>query len=136
MANSGQINSIAGGSQAKSPKVFRKKLDCRRIYEPINLPYSEARNIIEVAQEVIPIIFVPGIMGSRLRDRRGRKVWDPDSKIFMLRTFGVFWQNANSRKKKLVGSAFEPEYLTVIEDDASHNKFFFSPNDRTRHLRG
>lgn len=62
--NQNHTNSTLGGGKAKSPRGFRKEVDCRRIYEPINLPYSEVRNILEVAQEVIPIIFVPAIMGA------------------------------------------------------------------------
>lgn len=71
-------------TKERSAKAFRADIDCRRLHEPIRLPNSNLRNQIEVRQEIIPIIFVPGIMGSRLRDKNGKKVWDPDSKIFML----------------------------------------------------
>jgi len=116
--------------------VYRTDIDCRRIHDRVRLPDSNRRNIIEVQQEIVPIIFVPGIMGSRLRDRNGNKVWDPDSKIFMLGKFGAFWQSAKKRKDKLVGSAFKSEYLSVIEDDPSHNKKFADKTDRTRAERG
>lgn len=119
-----------------SGKVYRTDIDCRRIHQPIRLPDSNLRNIIEVAQEIVPIIFVPGIMGSRLQDRDGKKVWDPDSKIFMLAKFGAFWQSAKKRKDRLVGSAFQSEYLSVIEDDAFHNRKFAHSVDRTRAERG
>lgn len=119
-----------------SGKVFRTDIDCGRIHDPVRLPDSNLRNIIEVQQEIVPIIFVPGIMGSRLRDNNGKKVWDPDSKIFMLGKFGAFWQSAKKRKDKLVGNAFQSEYLSVIEDDRSHNKKFANRSDRTRAERG
>jgi len=123
-------------STRSSGAVYRTDIDCRRIHDRVRLPDSNLRNIIEVQQEIVPIIFVPGIMGSRLRDRNGNKVWDPDSKLFMLGKFGVFWQSARKRKNKLVGRAFHSEYLSVIEDDHSHNKRFADKTDRTRAKRG
>jgi hypothetical protein len=119
-----------------SDKVFRTDIDSRRIHQPIHLPDSSLRNIIEVSREIVPIIFIPGIMGSRLQNTNGNKVWDPDSKIFMLAKFGAFWQSAKKRKDKMVGNAFDSEYLSVIEDDASHNKKFTNSTDRTRAERG
>src|SRR5690348_5941469 len=88
------------GRRDMASEVWRTDIDCRRIHKPIRLPDSNQRNLIEVQQEIVPIIFVPGIMGSRLRDENGRKVWDPDSKIFMLGKFGAFWQSAKSRKDR------------------------------------
>ena len=124
-------------ASANSPdKVHRADIDCRRIHNLIRLPDSNFRNLIEVQQEVVPIIFIPGIMGSRLRDNTGKKVWDPDSKVFMLGSFGVRWQNAKKRKDRLVGNTFVSEYLSVIENDPSHNKKFASRTDRTRAERG
>jgi hypothetical protein len=123
-------------STRSSGTVYRTDIDCRRIHASIRLPDSNLRNIIEVQQEIVPIIFIPGIMGSRLRDINGLKVWDPDSKIFMLAKFGAFWQSASERKDRLVGNAFQSEYLSVIEDDPSHNKKFADKTDRTRAERG
>lgn len=46
------------------------------------------RHQVTVKREVIPIVFVPGIMGSRLRIAGGgKRVWDPDAKAFMGYTY-------------------------------------------------
>ena len=42
---------------------------------------------VRVARAAIPILFVPGIMGSRLRKAGGTRAWDPDDSIWMLRNF-------------------------------------------------
>jgi hypothetical protein len=115
--------------------INRTDIDCRTVQAPVHLD-SNIRNVLEVRQEIVPLIFIPGIMGSRLRDKDGKKVWDPDSKIFMLCKFGLFWQNAKSRKEKLVGNAYNSEFLSVIEDDSRHNKKFKNVIDPTRIKRG
>lgn len=117
-------------------KVHRAETDCRRIHDPISLPDSNLRNIIEVEREVVPIIFIPGIMGSRLRNKHGNKVWDPDATTFMLGKFGLRWQKATKRKATLVGCSFDSEYLSVIENEIDHNSRFASNGDKTRADRG
>ena len=47
-------------------------------------------NQIAIRKETLPIILVPGIMGSRLkRASGGDKAWDPDANWFMLSRFGL-----------------------------------------------
>lgn len=78
-------------------------------------------NKVEIEREVIPIIFVPGIMGSRLKDNKGKKVWDPDAKVsFMLPTFAT--AGPFEKKYIVIGRQFDPERLQVHNDDADHNK--------------
>ncbi len=40
---------------------------------------SARQNRLVIEREVLPVIFVPGIMGSRLRNQNGDRVWDPDA---------------------------------------------------------
>jgi hypothetical protein len=47
---------------------------------------TSADHRIVVQRESIPIVFVPGIMGSRLK-RGANRVWDPNSTSFMLNTY-------------------------------------------------
>lgn len=76
---------------------------------------------LSVKRETIPIIFVPGIMGTRLKNNRGEKVWDPDAKFFMLRKYGLLWDTAAKKKKLVVGDTFNEDFLAPYDDDADHN---------------
>ncbi len=52
---------------------------------------------------VLPIIFIPGIMGSRLRQRRsGRVVWDPPVNW---RALGHYFSGAQERRRDMIGPA-------------------------------
>lgn len=77
-------------------------------------------NKIVIEHEVVPIIFVPGIMGSRLQ-HGSEKRWDPDAPFFMLSTYGLFWVDPFDKKEKLVGERFSEDFLTPINDDKAHN---------------
>jgi len=71
---------------------------------------------------VIPVIFVPGVMGSRLKNEQGEKAWDPDDKSFMLFDYGLWEVNAAAKKEKLIGgSTYNPDFLQVYDDDPVHN---------------
>ncbi|MBR9982170.1 MAG: hypothetical protein KFF50_14165, partial [Desulfatitalea sp.] len=71
-------------------------------------------NKIVVYPEIIPIIFVPGIMGSRLiQTGSGKNVWDPDSISSMVKNYG-FNCPPDKRKNYLVGEASHNDsHLTV-----------------------
>lgn len=101
---------------------------------------TDMLNRLRIRREVIPLIFVPGIMGSRLRMAKGddakEKAWDPDDPLFMLSTFGFFTVSAANRKAVLVGNKFDTKYLYVDNDDRNHNKKFTSAIDTTRAERG
>lgn len=68
---------------------------------------------VTVRREVIPIVFVPGIMGSRLRIRGGRTVWDPDDRLLMLLGYVRPTSRPAMKKARLVGTAFHPKHLEV-----------------------
>jgi pimeloyl-ACP methyl ester carboxylesterase len=84
-------------------------------------------NEIVIMQEIIPIIFVPGIMGSRLKykpedqnkkDEKPKRAWDPDSSWFMLTRYGLPHVSASNRKRKLIGEqSHDPAYLAVNTDN-------------------
>jgi len=50
---------------------------------------TERQNRIVIERDVLPIILLPGIMGSRLKNTGGKVVCDPDDKWFMFKTYGV-----------------------------------------------
>lgn len=78
---------------------------------------------VKVKRQAIPIIFIPGIMGSRLRQAGSKDiVWDPDRDLWMLFHYGMIWQRAGTKKKALVGEKYTKGFLEVPEDDAKHNK--------------
>lgn len=94
-------------------------------------------NQICIEREVIPIIFVPGFMGSRLiRTRDKVKLWDPDDAGFMLRKYGWLKDAARSRKALLIGPEFSDDYAEVSNYDEAHNKNLVSVTDKNRVKRG
>lgn len=48
--------------------------------------------------KAVPIMFVPGIMGTRLRNVNGKKMWDPDDYRFMV---GLSGKSAEKKRKKM-----------------------------------
>jgi hypothetical protein len=85
---------------------------------------------VEVQKETIPIVFVPGIMGSRLK-KDGKRVWDPDDKFFMFRKYGTVFTGAASKKAALIGDEFDPAALQPIEDDLKQAKKFAEVDAQT-----
>ena len=115
-------------------KIF--KVRSRDLKNPVEGLETEKRNRIVIERDILPIIFVPGIMGSRLKNRAGKSVWDPDKKEFMLWKYGMFWISAKKRKNFVIGEKFNPDYLEVFNDDPEHNKVLADPHDKTRDKRG
>jgi hypothetical protein len=91
---------------------------------------TDREHDIYVQREALPIIFVPGIMGSRLRRSGGwhfseldlpQKRWDPSNKLWMaLNYLGL---DAGTRKRMLVGPRFSSGYLEVIQKKGKSNGF-------------
>lgn len=107
-----------------------KKLEWRALLEKLSDIEVGKPLDVEVQKETIPIVFVPGIMGSRLK-KGGEKVWDPDAKLFMLWNYGLVTVTAAKKKQLLVGDDFDPATLTPLEDDAKHNAKFAEVDTRT-----
>ncbi len=81
---------------------------------------------------IVPVILLPGIMGSRL-SQAGRVVWDPDDKMMMARLYGLnggvvigpdlFRMRERSavtaaaalRKRLLIGESFNKDFLKPVE---------------------
>lgn len=84
---------------------------------------------LTVKRETIPIIFVPGIMGTRLKNNKGEKIWDPDAPIFMLRKYGLFWCTPAKKKKFALGDRFDESFAEPYEDDKDHNEDHFQDFD-------
>ncbi len=93
-------------------------------------------NRLAIEREVIPIIFAPGIMGSRMKNKNGDKVWDPDHKWFMVKKYGLLTVKAKDRKALLIGASFDKDFLQVSNDDAKHNEKFSDKDDTGRDQRG
>ncbi len=79
---------------------------------------------IRVRREVIPILLVPGLLGTRLHTREGERVWEPSATLLpsapnghgvasmLLRLAGV-WTSPQDRARLMVGEGFDPEHLQV-----------------------
>jgi len=112
-------------------------IDWPQLLKPMPGVKTNFFNRIRVRREVIPIIFVPGIMGSRLKQSTGESVWDPDRAIMcMLIKYGGWWNTPAQRKRMLIGNSFKPEFLMVNENDRRHNKRFWRSYDPWRDKRG
>lgn len=83
---------------------------------------TNAEHDISVQREAIPLVFVPGIMGSRLRRAQAPKPGDPDAGLPNLRWSpgdptwmgkNYMYRYASRRKRMLLGSEFSPAYLEV-----------------------
>ena len=96
-------------------------IDWPDLFRPILTSKTNFFNRIRVRREVIPIIFVPGAMGSRLK--QGEKVvWDPDDRIGMFNRYGRKKCTPAKRKELLIGPQFDPKYLQVTEDDRAQSE--------------
>lgn len=112
------------------------EVESKALQKPVKGFETESQNRLVIEREVLPIIFVPGIMGSRLGRSQQDKVWDPDSGWFMLTNYGRRKTDAELKKEMLVGSEFEQTYLQVLNDDTEHNSVFADESDTTRVKRG
>lgn len=94
------------------------ELHWSELFKPIEGLKTDVRQEVVIEREIIPLIFVPGIMGSRLRvagkKMAGEKAWDPDSILFMTSKYGLLRSIAAKRKALLVGKRFDPAYLEVM----------------------
>ena len=104
----------------------------RSLFGDIRPVPADARVTIRVEREVIPIIFVPGIMGSRLKRTRSGpmgvepgKAWEPefslDWRTPLRGTSRARWfasrflnQSAEYRMAQLIGEQHDPDYLEVL----------------------
>lgn len=102
-----------------------RKLPWFEIDKPISGLATDKPHEIAVQREAIPIIFVPGVMGSRLRvpgtNGEGENEhglpnlrWDPAP--------GFLWnwysgRSPAHRKRMLIGDKFDPNYLEVDNDN-------------------
>ncbi|WP_298438903.1 alpha/beta hydrolase [Geobacter sp.] len=119
---------------ANAPKF--KEVVCSELSKSVEGFETESQNRLVIDREVLPIIFVPGIMGSRLGRSQNDKVWDPDSTWFMFTTYGRRKTNAEWKKELLIGSEFKSDHLQVLNDDAEHNAKFADETDTSRAQRG
>ncbi len=94
---------------------------------------TDSEHEVEIQREAIPIIFVPGIMGSRLRRAEGAPTangeypgdaqdglplmrWDPGKPKQGWMAKNYLYRYAARRKSMLIGpGAFDPDYLTVAD---------------------
>ena len=62
--------------------------------------------------KIVPIMFLPGIMGSRLQNSETKEtIWDPDKTSYMI---GLSWKNV-SDKQDLLGITNAPEAVPITE---------------------
>jgi len=89
-----------------------------KVDQSISSLETDVSHRIMVQREAIPLVFVPGIMGSRLR-RTGTKQdpdvrWDPGKQKWMLDNY--YCRGPAYRKRMLVGDKFSSNYLEVDDN--------------------
>jgi hypothetical protein len=103
-------------------------VDWKDIEKPVKYPTGKTYVVI-VDRESIPIILVPGIMGTRLRQSGGKrlKVWDPDAGGFMFDNYGRSSADGARKQTTLLGSGgiYDKGFVVVDEADDKHNQKFF-----------
>jgi hypothetical protein len=87
------------------------------LVRPQQVQVDEQTQVL-VQMETIPIVFVPGIMGSRLR-RKKDWIWDPDN--WQMASY-AFYLNAASKQAKILGRNLDGSDLLVDETDAGYAK--------------
>jgi len=106
------------------------KLNWWELDEALNALETDVAHRIEVQREALPIVFVPGIMGSRLRrgdvaptangaypgthtDGMPSLRWDPGNKSWMAKNY--MYKGARHRKAMLIGPSFTAGFLQVAD---------------------
>jgi pimeloyl-ACP methyl ester carboxylesterase len=105
-----------------APEENKSDIQWHQLFKPLKGMKQGAKNKLAVKRETIPIIFVPGVMGTRLKNSSGQKVWDPDDKFFMLKKYGLAWRDASDKKAAIIGTKFNEDFLQPHLDDAAHNE--------------
>jgi hypothetical protein len=103
--------------------VVKKTVEWHKVDASIAGLSTDVKHEISVQREAIPIVFVPGVMGTRLRragtDGNPRNKsennlpnlrWDPATG-FTLKNY--FLASPKFRKDMLIGATFDPNYLEV-----------------------
>lgn len=90
-------------------------LKWEQLLSPINLPNTHHLDV-SVTPEVIPIVFIPGIMGSKLKcTQTDTHVWDPDNALMMFWRYYAPFSDTQHKVDLLIGrQGHHPDYLTPI----------------------
>src|SRR6267154_2019577 len=110
----------------------KQTVDWHRVDQEVSGLETGTDHEIRVKRETVPLIFVPGIMGSRLRragtngegtgaDNLPNLRWDPGSSMFMVKHYSG--ESGHHRKRMLVGDRFSSEFLEVDNTDPAGDGF-------------
>lgn len=98
-------------------KHIRLDIAWHKIQDPIDIPHAKHIELC-ILPETIPIIFIPGIMGSKLKcTQTDSCVWDPDNAYMMLFRYYSPFSNTQHKVDLLIGpQGHHPEYLVPIQE--------------------
>lgn len=107
-------------STYETPIVRHPKTPREMLKDPL-ATNCEVNNthVFQVKRETVAIIFVPGIMGSRLLNQKNEPVWDPDALNFM---FDTYFSAAPKTRYKLLISQDQPLKVATIATE-EHKKY-------------
>jgi pimeloyl-ACP methyl ester carboxylesterase len=113
----------------KRERIKRIEIDWRDLFKPIEGLETAPRddpliNEIVVDQQIIPIIFVPGTMASRLKHagKAEKAAWDPDDWWFMGKNYYAKGTPAHRRRMLVGDHSHDPGYLEVDLENEKHNR--------------
>jgi len=105
-------------SRAEAP--VRRTIRWYELDRPVESLETGLQHEVVIQREAIPLILVPGIMGSRLRQAAtGRVVWDPPDGIWSSLGAAWDWGHADEveRHRRLIGEDFNEGFLEVDRRD-------------------
>ena len=86
----------------KQVKQYPDWVDFVHEYGDPMVPHATDKQYdIHLSQESVPIIFVPGIMGTRLSNPSKKVIWNPDSAGSMIWNYGI--RGPKTESDNLVG---------------------------------
>lgn len=98
-------------------RILKKKVTWREALRPIPL-MNGVMNKIYIMREVVPVVFLPGVMGTKLFSGEKDMKWDPDEAWFTFRNYGWATIGAKKKRKFLIGEGpFDGDFLQVFSAD-------------------
>jgi pimeloyl-ACP methyl ester carboxylesterase len=111
---------ISDGKKAMPMNSRNNVIEWEQLFNEIHID-SETLNDVMIRKEIIPIILVPGFLGTRLKNEE-EIMWDPDNLKDFCSRFGLIKPDGSAERHKVfIGDkAYDNTYLSVAKDEEIH----------------